>query len=114
MIFAPIIGVNHHGQTIVFGCAFLSDETFDWFVWLLKTWLRAMPRGAPNVIITDQDQAMTKAIAHILPNTFHRYYSLKLWKEVNRQVMNGSKKMFELRSTWIPAYVNKYFSAGML
>ncbi|KAL6210146.1 hypothetical protein ACLB2K_021083 [Fragaria x ananassa] len=32
-----------------------------------------MPRGAPNVIITDPDQAMSKAIAHVLPNTFHRY-----------------------------------------
>lgn len=32
-----------------------------------------MPRGAPNVIITYQDQAVTKAVAHILPNTFHRY-----------------------------------------
>ncbi|XP_022883458.1 protein FAR1-RELATED SEQUENCE 5-like [Olea europaea var. sylvestris] len=35
MIFAPFIGVNHHGQTILFGCGFLSDETIDSFVWLL-------------------------------------------------------------------------------
>ena len=27
MIFAPLTGVNHHGQTIIFGCGFLSDET---------------------------------------------------------------------------------------
>ena len=26
MIFAHLIGVNHHCQTIVFGCALLSDE----------------------------------------------------------------------------------------
>ncbi|XP_004301404.1 PREDICTED: protein FAR1-RELATED SEQUENCE 5-like [Fragaria vesca subsp. vesca] len=153
MIFAPIVGVNHHGQTIVFGCAFLSDETFDSFVWLLNTWLAAMPKGAPNVIITDQDQAMTKAIAHVLPNTLHRYCvwhilkkfpektsvvfmqnyykSLKtcIWDsecpeefenrwlaelEKSQQTNNPwLEKMYELRDRWIPAYVNKYFSAGM-
>lgn len=37
MIFASIVGVNHHGQTTIFGCVFLSDETFDSFFWLLKT-----------------------------------------------------------------------------
>ncbi|XP_050378377.1 protein FAR1-RELATED SEQUENCE 5-like [Argentina anserina] len=73
MFFAPLLGVNHHGQTLVFGCTFLSNENFDSFVWLLNTWLAAMPRGAPKVIITDQDQAMAKAIGHVLPNTFHRY-----------------------------------------
>ena len=32
-----------------------------------------MPGEPPKMIITDQDPAMTKAIANILPNTFHRY-----------------------------------------
>lgn len=57
MIFAPFIGVNHHYQTTLFGCAFLSDETSDSFVWLLKQFLSAMPLGPPNMIITDQDPA---------------------------------------------------------
>ncbi|XP_073152019.1 protein FAR1-RELATED SEQUENCE 5-like [Henckelia pumila] len=34
MIFAPLVGVNHHHQTIVFGCRFLSDEKTESFVWL--------------------------------------------------------------------------------
>ncbi|KAL6138692.1 hypothetical protein ACLB2K_063971 [Fragaria x ananassa] len=73
MIFAPITGVNHHGQTIVFGCGLLSDEKTESFIWLLEQWLKAMPSGPPNVIITDQDPAIAKAIAQVLPLTFHRF-----------------------------------------
>ncbi|WP_222185245.1 hypothetical protein, partial [Geminicoccus harenae] len=72
MIFAPFIGVNHHGQSIVFGSAFLSDETFESFVWLFTKWLSAMPTGAPKLLIIDQDPAIAKAIRHSLPHTFHR------------------------------------------
>ncbi|XP_058217039.1 protein FAR1-RELATED SEQUENCE 5-like [Rhododendron vialii] len=73
LIFAPLLGVNHHGQTTLFGCAFLSDESSDSFEWLLKEFLKAMPGPPPKIIITDQDLAMTKAIACVLPTTFHRY-----------------------------------------
>ncbi|KAF7144470.1 hypothetical protein RHSIM_Rhsim04G0171600 [Rhododendron simsii] len=73
MIFAPILGVNHHGQTTLFGCGFLSDETSDSFEWLFEEFLKAMPAGPPKMIITDQDLAMTKAFANVLPNTHHRY-----------------------------------------
>ncbi|KAF7151437.1 hypothetical protein RHSIM_Rhsim02G0184800 [Rhododendron simsii] len=66
-------GVNHHGQTTLFGCAFLCDETTESFEWLFKEFLKAMPRPPLKMIITDQDPAMTKAIANALPNTFHRY-----------------------------------------
>ncbi|WCJ43399.1 FAR1-related sequence 5 [Euphorbia peplus] len=153
MIFAPFVGVNHHGQTTGFGCAFLSGETFESFVWLLDTWLKAMPKGPPHVIITDQDQAMTKAIAQCLPKTFHRYciwhilkkfpektnvafmqnnyeffrnciwaseyeeeFDRRWFEELERSGQTYNewlRKMYELRAKWIPAYVNKYFSAGM-
>lgn len=73
LIFAPIIGVNHHGQTTLFGCAFLSGEKVDAFEWLFTRFLEAMPAGPPKMIITDQDPAMTRAIANLLPKTLHRY-----------------------------------------
>ncbi|XP_073025240.1 protein FAR1-RELATED SEQUENCE 5-like [Primulina eburnea] len=81
MIFAPFVGVNHHHQTIVFGCGFLSDEKTDSFVWLLNKFLEAMHKGAPNLIITDQDPAMTKAIGEVFPKTIHRYC---LWHILNK------------------------------
>ncbi|XP_073277673.1 protein FAR1-RELATED SEQUENCE 5-like [Primulina huaijiensis] len=81
MIFAPFVGVNHHHQTIVFGCGFLSDEKTESFVWLLNKFLEAMCKGASNLIITDQDPAMTKAIAQVWPQTTHRYC---LWHILNK------------------------------
>ncbi|KAL6193940.1 hypothetical protein ACLB2K_035024 [Fragaria x ananassa] len=81
MIFAPLTGVNNHGQTIIFACGFLNDETTDSFVWLFKEFLNVMPGNAPKMIITDQDPTMTKAISEALPHTFHRYCS---WHILNK------------------------------
>ncbi|XP_004289345.1 PREDICTED: protein FAR1-RELATED SEQUENCE 5-like [Fragaria vesca subsp. vesca] len=76
MPFAPFTGVNHHWQSIQFGCALLQDETETNFLWLFETWLQAMGGRHPISIITDQDLAMKGAIAKIFPNTHHR---LCLW-----------------------------------
>ncbi|GAB2266713.1 hypothetical protein Dimus_037913 [Dionaea muscipula] len=81
LIFAPILGVNHHRQTTLFGCAFFSDETTASFEWLFRVWLKAMPAGPPKMIITDQDPAMTKAIAVVMPDTHHRFC---IWHIVNK------------------------------
>ncbi|CAL8084733.1 unnamed protein product [Prunus armeniaca] len=150
MIFAPIMGVNNHGQTIIFSGAFLSDETTDSFIWLFREFLRAMPSDAPKIIITDQDPAMTKAISKALPNTFHRYCSWHIlnkfsdkpacilhyqqfrecvcdsesrdefdlrWKIiVENNGLNEDtwlQSIFNIRSKWVPAYVNHIFSCGM-
>ncbi|XP_020246343.1 protein FAR1-RELATED SEQUENCE 5-like [Asparagus officinalis] len=115
--------------------------------------LASMPGGAPKMIITDQDPAMTKAFPLVLPNTFHRYcswhilikfsekidavkysiykseFSACIWKsetheEFDLQWKSLIKKsgleenkwlqdQYELRSRWIPAYVNHVFSADM-
>ncbi|XP_022855493.1 protein FAR1-RELATED SEQUENCE 5-like [Olea europaea var. sylvestris] len=37
MPFAPFVGVNHHGQSTLFGCGLLSNENTDTFVWLFRT-----------------------------------------------------------------------------
>ncbi|WVZ79366.1 hypothetical protein U9M48_026950 [Paspalum notatum var. saurae] len=67
MPFAPIIGTNHHKQTIIFGAALLYNETIESFVWLFNTFLTAM---------SDQCAAMSAAIKIVFPNTRHR---LCLW-----------------------------------
>ncbi|XP_052291650.1 protein FAR1-RELATED SEQUENCE 5-like [Citrus sinensis] len=76
MPFAPFTGVNHHLQSIQFGCALLQDETEVTFQWLFETWLEAMGGRPPVSIITDQDLAMKRAIVTVFPNTHHR---LCLW-----------------------------------
>ncbi|XP_060672779.1 protein FAR1-RELATED SEQUENCE 5-like [Ziziphus jujuba] len=129
MIFAPLVGVNNHGQT------------------------DSMPTNNPKMIITDQDPAMTKAIVQSLPNTFHRYCSWHIlekfsthlnaityrdfYKDFQQCIWESEcpeeferkwvttiekasldnndwlKSIFELRSRWVPAYVNHIFLAGM-
>ena len=32
-----LVGVNHHMQTTIFGCALLVDETVKTYTWVLKT-----------------------------------------------------------------------------
>ncbi|XP_022883667.1 protein FAR1-RELATED SEQUENCE 5-like [Olea europaea var. sylvestris] len=73
MPFAPFVGVNHHGQSTLFGCGLLSNEDTDTFVWLFKTWLECMHGRAPRGIITDQDRAMQNAIEIVFPDTRHRW-----------------------------------------
>uniref|UniRef100_A0A5B6YMX0 Protein FAR1-RELATED SEQUENCE n=1 Tax=Davidia involucrata TaxID=16924 RepID=A0A5B6YMX0_DAVIN len=76
MPFAPFVGVNHHFQSMLLGCALVADETKSTFVWVMKTWLRAMGGQAPKVIITDQDNALKAAIEEVFPNARHCF---SLW-----------------------------------
>jgi hypothetical protein len=76
MPFAPILGTNHHKQTIIFGCALIFNGTIPSFVWLFESFLKAMSGKHPSTIFTDQDAVMATTIAHLFPNTAHR---LCLW-----------------------------------
>ncbi|XP_010267255.1 PREDICTED: protein FAR1-RELATED SEQUENCE 7-like isoform X5 [Nelumbo nucifera] len=74
--FAPIVGVNHHQQTVLLGYAILSSKTEESFVWLLETFLKVMSDHHPVSIITNPNAVMAKAIERVLPRTHHR---LCLW-----------------------------------
>ncbi|XP_061344636.1 protein FAR1-RELATED SEQUENCE 5-like [Gastrolobium bilobum] len=76
MPFAPFTGLNHHLQSILFGCALLQDESEKSFVWFFETWLEAMNGKKPVSMITDQDLAIGAAVAKVFPETRHR---LCLW-----------------------------------
>lgn len=69
--FAPFTGVNHHGQTVIFGCALLLDDSEATFVWLFKTFLAAMNDRAPVSIITDPDNAIRAAVSQVFPEVRH-------------------------------------------
>jgi hypothetical protein len=76
MPFAPLLGTNHHKQTIIFGAALLFNKTIESFVWLFQTFLTVMSGKHPSTISTDQDTTMAGAIAYVFPNTCHH---LCLW-----------------------------------
>ncbi|XP_076956854.1 protein FAR1-RELATED SEQUENCE 5-like [Bidens hawaiensis] len=80
MPFAPFVGVNHHGQSILFGGALLENEKQDTFEWLFQTFIKCMFDKHPLAIITDQDKAICNAIKTAFPNTQHRYCSWHIKK----------------------------------
>lgn len=65
------IGVNHHIQPTLLGCALIADETVHTFLWLMQTWFVAMGECAPRVMLTDQNNALKAAVAAVFPNTRH-------------------------------------------
>ncbi|KAL9154055.1 hypothetical protein ABFS82_10G088300 [Erythranthe guttata] len=69
--FVPIIGVNHHFQFVLLGCALIGDESQSTFVWLMRTWLRAVSGNSPKVVITDNDNSLIEAVSEVFPNAFH-------------------------------------------
>lgn len=79
--FAPFTGVNHHGQTILFGCALLLDDSEASFVWLLRTFVTAMSDNAPASIVTDQDRAIQAAVSQVLPKARHCFSKWHVLRE---------------------------------
>lgn len=67
------MGVNHHKQSVLFGCALLLDETEASFVWLFNTWLETMSGRQPISFISNQDPVIEAAIAKTLPKTRHHF-----------------------------------------
>ncbi|CAO2206294.1 unnamed protein product [Urochloa humidicola] len=47
MKFVPFTGINHHLQSVFLGAAFLANEKIESYVWLFKTFLKAMGGVAP-------------------------------------------------------------------
>ncbi|BBG99827.1 FAR1-related sequence 2 [Prunus dulcis] len=103
--FVPIVGVNHHFQYILLGCALMGEETIPAFVWLMRTWLKVVGGQAPRLIITDQDKYLKEAVAdenEIFMEKFNKciyrswtveQFEKKWWKLVDR---------FELReNAWV-------------
>ncbi|XP_042962559.1 protein FAR1-RELATED SEQUENCE 5-like [Carya illinoinensis] len=141
MPFAPFVGVNHHGQSILLGAGLISSEDTDTFIWLFQTWLQCMDGLAPPAIITDQDRAMKNAIAVVFPKTRHRFCLWHILKKVpeklgsHRAYKSGLKKfeksweqlistytlqengwlqsLYSERTYWVPVFLKEYFWAGM-
>ena len=84
--FAPFTGVNHHMQSVFFGAGFLLHETEESYIWLFRSFLRAMCGIAPRVIITDECVRMKNAIEKILPNTTHRLCMWHIMEKVPGKV----------------------------
>ncbi|KAK4783516.1 hypothetical protein SAY86_007890 [Trapa natans] len=84
--FAPFTGVNHHGQPVLFGCAFLINETEASFAWLFNKWLMAMSGRPPASITTDNDPVIGSAIAQVFPEARHRFCKWHIFKQCQEKL----------------------------
>ncbi|PKA60606.1 Protein FAR1-like sequence 5 [Apostasia shenzhenica] len=117
MPFAMFRGVNHHLQSVSFGCALIMDETKGSYVWLFETWLTAMGGIHPISLFTDRDKAMEGAISRVFPRTRHCYCKLHIvsrckqklsdvfvkyptLKRELKECINGSETIEEFDTRW--------------
>ncbi|KAF2286587.1 hypothetical protein GH714_020081 [Hevea brasiliensis] len=85
--YAPIIGVNHHFQYILLGCALIGEQTTSTFIWLMQTWRKAVGGQAPKVIITEQEKCLNEAVSSVFPDTCHCFC---LWHILSKMPENLS------------------------
>ncbi|XP_061348897.1 protein FAR1-RELATED SEQUENCE 6-like [Gastrolobium bilobum] len=83
---ASFVGVNHHGQSILFGIGLLSSQDTQSFVWLFQSWLVCMSGIPPKGIITDQCKPMQNAIGVVFPSTRHSWCSSDIMKKLPQNI----------------------------
>ncbi|XP_015697611.1 protein FAR1-RELATED SEQUENCE 9-like [Oryza brachyantha] len=71
--FAAFTGLNHHRQIIVFGCALMTDENEDSFVWLFETWLAFMGGKKPMSFTIGYNRAVEMAARRIFGDVRCRF-----------------------------------------
>ncbi|PIN11928.1 hypothetical protein CDL12_15471 [Handroanthus impetiginosus] len=69
--FVQFVGLNNHRQVVIFGAAFLYDESVNSFKWLVRTFVEGMSGKKPKFILSDQDATVVQAIHAVLPETSH-------------------------------------------
>ncbi|XP_075473936.1 protein FAR1-RELATED SEQUENCE 5-like [Primulina tabacum] len=105
LICTPFVGINYHMQNVLFGLAFMSDETQSSFEWLFATFLDSMNGRQPQTIFSDQCQAIMNAIETIFPLSHHH---LCQW-HINQ---NAPSHFGSLNGD--SAFKGLWFSAGLL
>ncbi|KAG0494317.1 hypothetical protein HPP92_005311 [Vanilla planifolia] len=115
--FATFTGMNHHGHLIVFGCAFMTNESEASFIWLFETLLSLMNGRFPVSLATPFSEVVATAASKVFLNTHHRfckrdifskckenlsnvYSEHPLFKSELKKCVNESESIEEFESTW--------------
>ncbi|XP_057808871.1 protein FAR-RED IMPAIRED RESPONSE 1-like [Salvia miltiorrhiza] len=81
MPFGTVVGVNHHNQSILLGCALFTNEHAESFKWFFTNWLDAMEGVQPTTILTDQCESIRIALREVMPDSINRFC---LWHIVSK------------------------------
>lgn len=96
------VGINHHGQTVLLGCALLAGETMESYTWLFRAWLTCVSGHFPQTIITDRCKALQSAIAEVFPRCHHRFGLSHIIKKVPEK-LGGLRNYDAIRKALIKA-----------
>ena len=97
-----LVGINHHGQSVLLGCGLLAGETTESYIWLFKAWLTCTSGRPPQTIITDRCKALQSAIAEMFPKSLHRFGLSHIMKRVPEK-LGGLRNYDAIRKAMIKA-----------
>ncbi|KAE8658136.1 hypothetical protein F3Y22_tig00116974pilonHSYRG00016 [Hibiscus syriacus] len=76
----PIVGVNHHHNTIVFATVIIADETFQSFEWVLQNFLEAMMNKSPFQL-SPIGIGQCRGLSNLLSLMLSTYYVLAIFSQ---------------------------------
>ncbi|GJV61330.1 RNA-directed DNA polymerase, eukaryota [Tanacetum coccineum] len=85
-VFVPFTAIDNHRRSIIVGSGLLKKETAKAYGWLLRAFKKAFVRP-PNVVVTDQDEAMRLVVVAEFPESKHR---LCMWHIMQKIPANVS------------------------
>ncbi|RYQ96345.1 hypothetical protein Ahy_B08g092073 [Arachis hypogaea] len=138
LVLGSFVGVNHHGQSTLLGCALIKNEDIQSFKWLFECWLRCMGGKAPKGILTDQCASIQRHIIKKIPSKLNGYkghneieqeMSHVVWNSYTKEAFDRNwidllrkyglggnmwlSELYEDRHIWIPVYLDHHFWTRM-
>ncbi|KAL7615787.1 hypothetical protein Lser_V15G02392 [Lactuca serriola] len=87
MVFVPFTGIDNHKKCVTFGAGLLSKEDGVSYEWLLRAFLKAF-RKQPQLVLSDQDPALKKAIDKVFPLAHHRLCMWHITKKLPNKILS--------------------------
>ncbi|KAJ3672838.1 hypothetical protein LUZ60_006212 [Juncus effusus] len=84
--FITFNGLNHHLQSVLFGCALIVDQNEDSFVWLFENWVASMGTHHPSSLKTAHDDVIGSAISRIFPETRHVFCEKQIFEKCKEKL----------------------------
>lgn len=92
MVFVPFTAIDNHRKSVTIAVGMLKSKDTKSYIWLLESFMSAFNKQ-PTMVVTDQDGAMKKAIAAILPESKHRLCMWHITQKVPAKVLSNKSLM---------------------
>ncbi|KAK1274266.1 Protein FAR1-RELATED SEQUENCE 5 [Acorus gramineus] len=130
MPFAPFVGVNHHGQSVLFGCGLLSNENIETYIWLFKAVAQVFPESRHRLclwhimkklpeklgIFKNYDEIKKRMKSIVYESLTHGDFDTNWLQMVEEHGLLENawlSSLFTDRLRWVPVYVKETFWTGM-